>query len=63
MEERRNLLNKMKSDAAKKWCISIASGYRVKKEALKVQVDTIKEVLFATKKTGQQVQLMYRKTG
>lgn len=30
----------------------MASGYRVKKEALKVQVGTIKEVLFATKKTG-----------
>jgi len=30
----------------------MASGYRVKKEALKVHVDTIKEVLFATKKTG-----------
>lgn len=28
----------------------MASGYRVKKEALKVHVDTIKEVLFATKK-------------
>jgi two-component system chemotaxis response regulator CheB len=50
MEERRNLLKKMEKDAAKKGLVIMATGYRGKKEDLQINVDNLKEVLFATQK-------------
>lgn len=47
---KRNLLKKMEEDAAKKGLTLIATGFRGKKENLQINVDNLKEVLFATPK-------------
>ncbi|MBA2249202.1 MAG: chemotaxis protein CheB [Chitinophagaceae bacterium] len=48
MEERRNLLNKMENDHAKRGLTKLATNYKEKAGDIQVHVDKMKEILFAT---------------
>jgi two-component system chemotaxis response regulator CheB len=48
MEERRNLLKKMRDDNQKRGLVKIAASYHEKAEGIQFHIDKLKETLYAT---------------